>query len=80
MHPFAGRKRRWGDRRDGFLVRNMDPMSKIVPYIMTSMADSWVLFEDKIDITHTQEFIRKMMREEQMPGLTLYQVIFAAMV
>ncbi|MCI8401165.1 MAG: 2-oxo acid dehydrogenase subunit E2 [Lachnospiraceae bacterium] len=79
MQPFAGRKRRWGDRNDGFLVRNMDPMSKVVPYIMTTMTDSWVLFEDKIDITHTQEFIRDM-RAEKIPGLTLYQVIFAAVV
>lgn len=79
MQPFEGRKRRWGDRNDGFLVRNMDPMSKVIPYIMTTMADSWVLFEDKIDITHTQEFIRDM-RAGQIPGLTLYQLIFAAMV
>lgn len=79
MQPFAGRKRRWGDRNDGFLVRNMDPMSKLIPYIMTTMPDSWVLFEDKIDITHTQEFIRDM-RAGEIPGLTLYQVIFAAVV
>ncbi len=79
MQPFAGRKRRWGDRNDGFLVRNMDPMSKLIPYIMTTMPDSWVLFEDKIDITHTQEFIRDM-RTSEIPGLTLYQVIFAAVV
>ncbi len=79
MQPFEGRKRRWGDRNDGFLVRNMDPMSKIIPYIMTTMTDSWVLFEDKIDITHTQEFIRDM-RAGEIPGLTLYQVIFAAVV
>ena len=79
MQPFEGRKRRWGDRNDGFLVRNMDPMSKLIPYIMTSMTDSWVLFEDKIDITHTQEFIRDM-RAGEIPGLTLYQVIFAAVV
>lgn len=79
MQPFAGRKRRWGDRKDGFLVRNMDPMSKVIPYIMRNKADSWVLFDDKIDITHTQDFIRDM-RAEKMPGLTLYQVIFAAMV
>lgn len=79
MQPFAGRKRRWGDRNDGFLVRNMDPMSKLIPYIMTTMPDSWVLFEDRIDITHTQEFIRDM-RAGQIPGLTLYQVIFAAVV
>ena len=79
MQPFEGRKRRWGDRNDGFLVRNMDPMSKLIPYIMTTMPDSWVLFEDKIDITHTQEFIRDM-RAGEIPGLTLYQVIFAAVV
>ena len=79
MQPFAGRKRRWGDRKDGFLVRNMDPMSKVVPYVMTTMSDSWVLFEDKIDITHTQDFIRDM-RAKEIPGLTLYQVIFAAVV
>lgn len=79
MQPFAGRKKRWGDRNDGFLVRNMDPMSKVIPYIMTTMTDSWVLFDDKIDITHTQEFIRDM-RNGRIPGLTLYQVIFAAMV
>ncbi len=79
MQPFVGRKRRWGDRKDGFLVRNMDPMSKVVPYVMTTMSDSWVLFEDKIDITHTQEFIRDM-RAGDLPGLTLYQVIFAAVV
>ncbi len=79
MQPFAGRKRRWGDRNDGYLVRNMDPMSKVIPYIMTTMTDSWVLFDDRIDITHTQEFIRDM-RSGRIPGLTLYQVIFAAMV
>lgn len=79
MQPFAGRKKRWGDRNDGFLVRNMDPMSKVIPYIMATKTDSWVLFDDKIDITRTQEFIHEM-RAGKMPGLTLYQVIFAAMV
>lgn len=79
MQPFAGRKRKWGDRNDGFLIRNLEPMTKVIPYIMTSKSDSWVLFDDKIDITHTQEFIREM-RQEQIPGLTLYQLVFAAMV
>lgn len=79
MQPFAGRKRKWGDRNDGFLIRNLEPMTKVIPYIMTSKSDSWVLFDDKIDITHTQEFIRDM-REKEIPGLTLYQLVFAAMV
>jgi len=79
MKPLEGRKRRFGDRRDGFLVRNLDPMGKLIPYIMKSKTDSWVLFEDRIDITHTQDFLRKM-RKSEIPGLTLYHIVFAAIV
>ena len=79
MKPLEGRKRRFGDRHDGFLVRNLDPMGKLIPYIMRSKSDSWVLFEDRIDITHTQEFLHKMRRSE-IPGLTLYHIVFAAIV
>lgn len=79
MKPLEGRKRRFGDRKDGFLVRNLDPMSKLIPFIMRSKADSWVLFDDKIDITHTQDFLRDMRRTE-LPHLTLYHIIFAAIV
>lgn len=79
MKPLEGRKRRFGDRHDGFLVRNLDPMGKLIPYIMKSKSDSWVLFEDRIDITHTQEFLHTM-RKTSIPGLTLYHIIFAAIV
>lgn len=54
-------------------------MGKLIPYIMRSKSDSWVLFEDRIDITHTQEFLHKMRRSE-IPGLTLYHIVFAAIV
>ena len=79
MKPLEGRKRRFGDRNDGFLVRNLDPMGKLIPFIMKSKADSWVLFEDRIDITHTQDFVHEM-RKGEIPGLTLYHIIFAAIV
>lgn len=79
MKPLEGRKRRFGDRNDGFLVRNLDPMGKLIPYIMRSKSDSWVLFEDRIDITHTQEFLHTM-RKSEIPGLTLYHIVFAAIV
>lgn len=79
MKIFEGRKRRWGDRCDGFLVRNLDPMGKMVPYIMRTRGDSWVLFDQKIDVTETQEFLRKMRRGDQK-GLTMYELIFAALV
>ena len=79
MIPHEGRKKRWGDRYDGFLVRNLDPMSKIEPYIMPKKIDAWVLFEDIIDITHTEQFIREK-RTAELPTLTMYHVVFAALV
>ncbi|MBQ6660880.1 MAG: hypothetical protein IJM57_05555 [Lachnospiraceae bacterium] len=79
MKPHEGRKRRWGDRSDGFKVRNMDPMSVMEPYIMPKKLDAWVLFEDELDISAAEAFIQKM-RKGEMPNLTLYEVIFAAIV
>lgn len=79
MVPHEGRKRRWGDRYDGFLVRNLDPMSRLEPYFMPSKTDAWVLFEDKIDITRLEAFIRDR-RKGELPRLTMYHVIFAAIV
>lgn len=79
MLPMEGRKRHFGDRKDGFRVRNIEPMNRIEPFIMQEKTDSWVLFEDKVDITHVQEFVREHRRTD-MPDLTLYHVLFAAFV
>lgn len=79
MVPHEGRKKRWGDRYDGFLVRNLDPMSRLEPYFMPSKTDAWVLFEDKIDITKLEAFIKEK-RKSELPTLTMYHVIFAAIV
>ena len=80
MKPLEGRQKRRGDRYDGYLVRNLDPMGTLIPYIMKTKTDSWVLMDDRIDITHTQEFMREMRRSGEIPNLSLYQVVYAAMV
>ena len=80
MRPLEGRQRRRGDRYDGFLVRNLDPMTALIPFIMKTKADSWVLVDDRVDITHTREFIREMRKSGSIPALSLYQIVFAAMV
>ncbi|MCI8514794.1 MAG: 2-oxo acid dehydrogenase subunit E2 [Lachnospiraceae bacterium] len=75
---FAGRKKRWGDRKDGSKVRNLDPMTRMTGYIMKDKVDAWVLFEEDLDITQTQEFVRE--HKEEIPGLSLYHVLFASLV
>ncbi len=79
MRPHEGRKRKWGDRYDGYLVRNLDPMSKMIPYIMPQKVDSWVLFEEKVDITEAEKFVKEH-RQTDIPNLTMYHIIFAALV
>ena len=63
MIPFEGRKKKLGDRKDGFRIRNLDPMGLLIPYIMKTKSDSWVLFEDTIDITKTQVFLQEQRRD-----------------
>ncbi|MBO4398512.1 MAG: hypothetical protein J5795_00100 [Lachnospiraceae bacterium] len=46
---------------------------------MPSKTDAWVLFEDKIDITRLEAFIRDQ-RKGELPRLTMYHVIFSAIV
>ena len=55
----AGYRRRFGDRYDGRRLRSLDPFFKIIPYIMKNRMDSQIFFEEKVDITHTEAYIRK---------------------
>lgn len=79
MPLFEGRKKHLGDRNDGFRIRNLDPMGRLIPYIMKTKTDSWVLFEEKLEITHAQELVRKLSREGY-PGMCLYHLLFASLV
>jgi hypothetical protein len=57
------RKRRWGDRKDGFLVRSKDPFFRIIPYVMPTRVDAQVFFEDSVDILNAHTFVRQLRKE-----------------
>ncbi len=73
------RKRRFGDRYDGYRVRTLDLPFWIIPNIMRSRMDSQILFEEAIDITELERYVRAK-RAEDMPDLRLLHVVVAAMV
>ncbi len=73
------RKRRWGDRYDGYRVRDLDLPFHIIPVIMRNRCDSEVFFEEKVDIAPLEEFVR-LKRKEDLPNLHTMHVILAAMV
>lgn len=72
------RKRRWGDRYDGYRVRNLDPLFEVIPHIMRSRVDSQIFFEEQIDISGLRKFVVE--NRKGIPGLSLYHVFVAAIV
>ena len=72
-------KKRLGDRYDGRKLRSLDPFYKIIPYIMKTRIDAQNYFEEKIEISNTEEFIKRKRRETR-EHITFLHVIIAAMV
>ena len=50
-------KKRWGDRRDGRLMREIDPMHAIVPYLYVNRADNEAFIQESIDMAPVFEYI-----------------------
>lgn len=78
MEKVAKRKRRLGDRYDGYRVRVKDPLFDVIPHIMRSRLDSQVFFEEQIDITGLREFIVE--NRKDIPNLSMYHLMVAALI
>ncbi|MEE0944001.1 MAG: 2-oxo acid dehydrogenase subunit E2 [Clostridia bacterium] len=78
MEKVAERKRRIGDRYDGYRVRVKDPLFDVIPHIMRSRLDSQVFFEEQIDITGIREFIVE--NRKDIPNLSMYHLMVAALI
>ncbi len=73
------RKRRFGDRRDGRLLRTLDPFNKFAPFIMKMKNDSNNSFSDSIEITEVDRFLRQK-RADGFPGMGMLHVFLASYV
>lgn len=73
------RKKRITDRYDGRRLRSLDPFYKIIPYIMRTRIDAQNFFEEKIEISNTEDYIRRKRKEVDEP-LTFLHIIIAAIV
>lgn len=73
----ANRKRRFGDRKDGRLLRSLDPFNKFAPFIMKHKNEANNSFADSIEITEVDRFLRKK-RAEGFPGIGMLHVFLAS--
>lgn len=72
------RKKRFGDRYDGYRVRSLSPMTYIVPFIMRTRNDASNLFSGSVEMGRIENYIRKKRKEDGLAGFGFLHVIIAA--
>ena len=73
-------KRRWGDRKDGVLLRDLDGMHFITPLIYPNRCDNEAYISEAIDLTNMNAYLAKLNERETEFRYTMFHVIVAALV
>lgn len=75
------RKRKWGDRKDGRLIKENRGLQCIMPHLMSKRTEAEVFLSDKFDVTDLLEFINKKNEALAAEGsdvkITLFHCIVA---
>lgn len=72
-------KRRFGDRKDGKLVRNLSSLNFITGIIYPNRCDNEAYISETIDLTNLNAYIDKKNREESGFHYTVFQCVVAAL-
>ena len=70
-------RRRFGDRKDGRLIRSLPAYAKFSPYIMTTRNDSCNLYDESMEITEVDRRLRRL-RVDGYKGIGMLHFIIAA--
>ena len=73
------RRRRFGDRSDGYKLRTIDSISKLMPYIMPQRNDACNTYSDMIDTSITDQYCRERVKKGQT-NFSFLHVFLAAYV
>jgi len=73
------RRRRFGDRKEGRKLRTIDPIFRVMPYIMKRRSDAQNTYSDTFDITKTEPFCREKVKAGYK-NFTVLHVFIAAYV
>lgn len=73
-------KRRFGDRKDGTLIRDLDGMHFITPLIYPNRCDNEAYISERIDLSPVNAFLAQKNAQPSDFPYTLFHVILAALV
>ena len=71
------KKRRWGDRKDGVLLRDLDGMHFITPLIYPNRCDNEAYIRETIDLTNMNAYLKKNNESETEFPYTMFDIIVA---
>lgn len=78
FNKFKYYKWSFGDRYDGWRVKKIDTVFRVIPYFLRTRMDAQNFFEEKLVIDDLEEFIKK--HKEDIPDLSIMHIIIAALV
>ncbi len=71
-------KRRFGDRRDGTLLRNIDAMHYIMPLMYPNRCDNEAYIRLTVDISNTEEYIKEYNKSHPDNRIAIFDIVIAA--
>lgn len=71
--------RRFGDRKDGKLIRDLDSMHYIMPLLYPNRCDNEAFIQIRVDLTNAEKFLDKKNGENPEYRYNLFQLVVTAM-
>ena len=73
-------RRRFGDRKDAKLIRDIDGMHLIVPLIHPNRCDNEAFVSERIDLTNINAYLEKLNKDNPEFKYTLFHIIVTAII
>jgi len=73
-------KRKFGDRKDGRLLRNVDAMHFLMPIIYPNRCDNEAFISERIDLTNINKYLETKNENNPEYKYNLFQVIVSAVI
>ena len=73
-------RRRWGDRKDAKIVRDIDGMHFIVPILHPNRCDNEAFISERIDITAMKAYLEKLNADNPDFKYTMFHIIVTAVI
>jgi len=71
-------KKKFGDRKDGILLRELDPMHFIVPLLYPNRCDNEAFLSERIDLTAAEQYLETLNAENPDYKYNLFQLVVTA--